>query len=410
MDKIGHFSLKTRRARWLFWAAALLLLMGAVYMYTHRDKTGPQAKALPPLVKVETLAKKDMEKRVVLSGETVPLAEVDISAKYAGRIAEILVDLGDTVRAGDVLIRQDTGDLDISILENTAGREEAAASAVESRAAYGGDRMKAESDFENAKATYERYQSLYDQGAVALQDRDDKYRAMMEAKAALESLTSQQMGRLPAVVAAKVAAAEKARYTVAALEQQRDDMTIRAPSAGRIGYRKAEVGEWAAAGEKLLSIVDNSILYLDCAVAEQDIGAIREGMRLPVSIDSLGISADGVIRYISPAMDEATRSYIVRLVLEKPDAAVRGGMFGRAEVTSAIRRDTLFVPKEAIGDDNGKKYIFLIDEEGKAHRSYVKLGLINDDSVELLSGAKAGDRAAVTNIARLREGVSVETE
>lgn len=401
---------KGRRAKYLLWAAAAVLVMAAVYMYTHRDKTGPQAKALPPLVKVETLAKKDMEKRVVLSGETVPLAEVDISAKYAGRIAEILVDLGDTVRAGDVLIRQDTGDLDISILENTAGREEAAASAVESRAAYGGDRMKAESDFENAKATYERYQSLYDQGAVALQDRDDKYRAMMEAKAALESLTSQQMGRLPAVVAAKVAAAEKARYTVAALEQKRDDMTIRAPSAGRIGYRKAEVGEWASAGEKLLSIVDNSVLYLDCAVAEQDIGAIREGMRLPVSIDSLGISADGVIRYISPAMDEATRSYIVRLVLEKPDAAVRGGMFGRAEVTSAIRRDTLFVPKEAIGDDNGKKYIFLIDDEGKAHRSYVKLGLINDDSVELLSGAKASDRAAVTNIARLREGVAVETE
>ena len=398
----------TRRFKYIAWAAALLLVMAGVYWYTHSSVKSAKTAAVRPAVAVETLVRQDMMKRVVLSGATVPKAEVDISPKYAGRIARVAVDLGDRVRAGDVLIQQDVRDLDISILQNSASSEQAMAQAVESRSQYGADTMKAQSDYDNALTTYQRYQSLYDQGAVSLQERDDKYRTLMEARAALESLQNQQMGDLPAVVAAKEAASLQAQYTVDALRQQRDDMTITAPRDGVIGFRQAEEGEWATAGQKLLTIVDNSLLYVDCDVAEQDIGILRVGMTLPVSIDSLGDTVEGRITYISPAMDSATHSYKVRLTLAGEASRVLGGMFARTEVTAVQREHTLYVPKEAVGDDNGKKYIFLIDEEGKARKAYVTLGLINDDSMEILSGASEGDRVAVTNISRLRDGMEAE--
>lgn len=398
----------TRRARYILWSVILLILMGGVYWYTHSSTKSAKAAVIRPAVQAETLTRQDMMKRVVLSGATVPRAEVDIAPKYAGRIARVAVDLGDRVKAGDVLIQQDVRDLDISILQNGAGSEQAAAEAVQSRSQYSADILKAQSDYDNALATYQRYQALYDMDAVALQERDDKYRAMMEARSVLDSLQNQQVGDTPAVVAAREAAAMQAQYTVDALRQQRDDMTLTAPRDGIIGWRQAEEGEWASAGQKLLTVVDNSLLYVDCDVAEQDIGILRLGMTLPVSIDSLGETCEGRITYISPSMDADTHSYKVRLTLDSQGGRILGGMFARTEVTAVQREHTLYVPKEAVGDDNGKKYIFLIDEEGRARKAYVMLGLINDDSMEILSGASEGDQVAITNISRLRDGMEVE--
>lgn len=400
--------MQTKRARYILWAVILLILMGGVYWYTHSTTKSAKAAVIRPAVQTETLTRQDLMKRVVLSGSTVPKAEVDIAPKYAGRIARVAVDLGDRVKAGDVLIQQDVRDLDISILQNGAGSEQAAAEAVQSRSQYSADILKAQSDYDNALATYQRYQALYDMDAVALQERDDKYRAMMEARSVLDSLQNQQVGDTPAVVAAREAAAMQAQYTVDALRQQRDDMTLTAPRDGIIGWRQAEEGEWASAGQKLLTVVDNSLLYVDCDVAEQDIGILRLGMTLSVSIDSLGETCEGRITYISPSMDADTHSYKVRLTLDSQGGRILGGMFARTEVTAVQREHTLYVPKEAVGDDNGKKYIFLIDEEGRARKAYVTLGLINDDSMEILSGASEGDQVAITNISRLRDGMEVE--
>lgn len=400
--------MQTKRARYILWAVILLILMGGVYWYTHSTTKSAKAAVIRPAVQVETLTRQDLMKRVVLSGSTVPKAEVDIAPKYAGRIARVAVDLGDRVKAGDVLIQQDVRDLDISILQNGAGSEQAAAEAVQSRSQYSADILKAQSDYDNALATYQRYQALYDMDAVALQERDDKYRAMMEARSVLDSLQNQQVGDTPAVVAAREAAAMQAQYTVDALRQQRDDMTLTAPRDGIIGWRQAEEGEWASAGQKLLTVVDNSLLYVDCDVAEQDIGILRLGMTLSVSIDSLGETCEGRITYISPSMDADTHSYKVRLTLDSQGGRILGGMFARTEVTAVQREHTLYVPKEAVGDDNGKKYIFLIDEDGRARKAYVTLGLINDDSMEILSGASEGDQVAITNISRLRDGMEAE--
>ncbi len=399
--------LSNRQWKYVMWLGILVCLMAGIYWYTHRETRGARAAPLKPAVTVETVALRDMMRRVVLSGETVPKASVDISPKYAGRIAEVLVDLGDPVKAGDVLIAEDTRDLSISIAENSAGSEAAAAEAVTSRSEYDAGILKAESDYENALRTYERYETLFSAGAVSRQERDDTYRAMMSARASLESLVNQDMGGRPAVVAAKVAAARKAASQVEALEIQREDMTLVSPIDGVVGYRDAEAGEWATAGEKLLTIVDNSTLYLDAAVAEQDMAVLREGMEVTVSIDSLGETVPGRLIYLSPAMDAATHSYKARLLLDAGNIPIRGGMFGRALVTAVQRKDTIYVPKEAVVENNGKRYVFVIDEERKAHRREVVPGLSNDEEVEIRSGLSVGEKVAVSHISKLKEGMEV---
>lgn len=394
----------------ILWIVILILLFAGIYFYTHRDSTAGKKYNSRPGVTVETMERKDMMKRVVLSGETVPKASVDISPKYAGRIASIHVDLGDHVEAGDVLLSQDTKDVSLSLAANRAGSVQAAADAVESRSSYDAGTMKAQSDYDNALTTYERYETLFGEGAVSRQERDDKYRAMMEAKAALETLTGQDVGGVPAMIASKEAAAEKAQYTADSLAAQKEDMTIVSPISGTIGYRDAEAGEWASAGQKLLTVVDNSSLYMDCAVAEQDIGVLKVGMPVSVSIDSLGEEAAGTISYISPALDASSHSYKVRIVLSPDIKGLRGGMFGRSEVTAVERKNALFLPKEGVLENNGKKYAFLVDGNHKVKKVEVTTGLYNDDSIEIVKGISAGDQVAVTNISKLKDGMTVDVE
>lgn len=398
------------KGKTILWILILLVLLGGIYYYTHRNSTSGKKYNSRPGVTVETMERKDMMKRVVLSGETVPKASVDISPKYAGRIASINVDLGDHVEAGDVLLSQDTKDISLSLSASRAGSAQAAADAVESRSSYDAGTLKAQSDYDNALTTYERYEALFGEGAVSRQERDDKYRAMMEAKAALETLTGQDVGGVPAMIASKEAAAEKAQYTADSLAAQKEDMTIVSPISGTIGYRDAEAGEWASAGQKLLTVVDNSSLYMDCAVAEQDIGVLKVGMPVSVSIDSLGEEAAGTISYISPALDASSHSYKVRIVLAPDIKGLRGGMFGRSEVTAVERKNALFLPKEGVLENNGKKYAFLVDGNHKVKKVEVTTGLYNDDSIEIVKGISAGDQVAVTNISKLKDGMTVDVE
>ena len=402
--------LHSKTAKIIIWTVILVFLLCGIYAYTHRSRVSVGKTSAHPLVKVEKMEKKDMMKRVVLSGDTVPRESVDISPKYAGRLEKVYVDLGDKVTKGDILISQDTKDISYSIAQNRAGSQEAAADAVESRASYDAGTLKAQSDYDNALSTFNRYDTLFQEGAVSRQERDDKYQAMMEARAALQNLTGQDVEGVPAVIASKEAAAEKAAYTVDSLESQKGDMTMYAPVSGTIGYRDAEAGEWAAAGQKLLTIVDNSALYLDCAVAEQDIGVLREGMDMDVSIDSLGETVKGRIIYISPDLDASTHSYKVRILLDGDGKDLRGGMFGRSTVMALERKNALYLPKEGVLENNGKKWAFLIDSSHKVKKVEVTTGLYNDDSIEILTGISEGDQAAVTNISKLKDGMTVDVE
>jgi RND family efflux transporter MFP subunit len=129
-----------------------------------------------------------------------------------------------------------------------------------------------------------------------------------------------------------------------------------------------------------------------------------------VSIDSLGEEAAGTISYISPSLDAASHSYKVRIVLAPDIAGLRGGMFGRSEVTAVERKNALFLPKEGVLENNGKKYAFLVDGNHKVKKVEVTTGLYNDDSIEILKGISAGDQVAVTNVSKLKDGMTVDIE
>lgn len=375
-----HFP-KSPRAKAIAFGLIFLLTCIAIYLYSHSSAV-PKVKGTAQNVSVTayTVTRQDMKRKISLSGQTVPVAQVDISTKYAGKIAEVAVNLGDVVAPGQVLLIQDTVDTNLTLNQDKAALEQAVADSKAAESQFGSDLQKAEVEYDTAKMNYNRYAVLKNEGAISQQELDTAYQALIVAKSALDNLESQNVGDVPASVASKYAAQAKAGYTVDSLTQQLDDMTLRAPRAGVVTYRNAEVG------------------------------AIQQGMPVSVSIESLAQDYDGYITYVSPAMDDTTKTYVVRITLAQPDAKLRGGMFAQSSIDVLQKPDTLFIPKDALTEQDGKAQVCVIRPDDTIELRTVTTGLRNDDYIEITDGLDDGDVIATTNLARLKDGTTVSIE
>lgn len=407
----SHNLLHSSRNKLVAFGLVFLLACAGIYVISHSDRAAKNSSALTNAsVQSYRAERRDMMRTISLSGQTVPLAQVDLSTKYAGNITAVYVDLGDTVEPGQVLLEQDPVDTSLQLSQNRAAWAQAAAETKSAQSQFYSDLQKAQVEYATAKMNYNRYVILKDEGAVSQKDLDTMYQALIVAKAALDNLQLQNVGDTPALIAGKQAAQAKAKYTVDSLSKQLEDLTIRAPRHGVISYRNAEAGAMAAANTKVLTITDTSGIYIDCPVAEADVAAIQPGMTVSVSVESLANTYDGTITYVSPAMDPTNKTYIVRITLSNPDTLLRGGMFAQSSLEVLQRRNTLFVPKGALVEQNGVSQLYVINPDSTIAIRTVKTGLRNDNYVEILQGLSDGEQIATTNLARLRDGVSVTIE
>lgn len=414
---MAHFPFLSRnllhssRNKLVAFGLVFLLACAGIYVISHSDRAAKSSSALTNAsVQSYRAERRDMMRTISLSGQTVPLAQVDLSTKYAGNITAVYVDLGDTVEPGQILLEQDPVDTSLQLSQNRAAWAQAAAETKSAQSQFYSDLQKAQVEYATAKMNYNRYVILKDEGAVSQKDLDTMYQALIVAKAALDNLQLQNVGDTPALIAGKQAAQAKAKYTVDSLSKQLEDLTIRAPRHGVISYRNAEAGAMAAANTKVLTITDTSGIYIDCPVAEADVAAIQPGMTVSVSVESLANTYDGTITYVSPAMDPTNKTYIVRITLSNPDNLLRGGMFAQSSLEVLQRRNTLFVPKDALVEQNGVSQLYVINQDNTIAIRTVKTGLRNDNYVEILEGLSDGEQISTTNLARLRDGVSVTIE
>lgn len=377
-------------------------------VFKNADTAKNKQEAVKSVVDVKVVQPADMSKKVALVGQTVPAAQVDIVAKYAGRVTQVEVELGQQVHSGQTLLVQDIADLDLAIAQADAAKRQAQADASETAVNFDASHSKAQIDYQRALDSYERYKSLYEQGAVSREAFDTMQQQMLNAKANLNIYATQlASGDTPAAVESKRAAVVKAERNIDALAKQRDDMILRAPRDGVIGFRQVEVGTYVQPGQKILSVVDNSSIYVDCQVSEQDVAAMKVGQAVELQLEALGRTYSGKVTYISPAADAKTQAFTVRITLTNADDAVKSGMFARGQIEVMQKTQALFIPKEALLEKNGEYSVYVITESNKAESRVVKLGLRNDREVEIISGLKAGDTVAVSNLARLRPGMEV---
>lgn len=200
--------------------------------------------------------------------------EIDIAAKYPGRIAAVLVDEGDPVEAGQILARMDTKDLEAA-LNGAEARIRQARESVRQAAAQATD---ARSRVALARQELERDQALLEKGFVSNQRIDQRRTDLETAEAGVTAATA-HFADVGESVAAAVADAER-------IHVELDEAVLTAPRAGRVLYRLAEPGEILPAGGKLLTVIDLDDVYMTFFLPTLEAGGLRIGADARIRLDA----------------------------------------------------------------------------------------------------------------------------
>ena len=305
-----------------------------------------------------------------------------VSAQVMGRIQQVLVREGDSVRAGQALVVLDDASLRASVAQAQAGVK-AAQSA----------QTAAQTNSELAASTLNRYKQLDAQKSVSPQELDEVSRRAEAAAANLEAVRAQ---------------AEAARAQEGGARTMLGYTRLVAPFAGVVTARMVDPGSMAAPGVPLLKIDQAGTLQLDIAVDESAIGAIHKGMKVPVTIDAASqTSLPGVVAEIVPAADPTSHSFLAKVDLPS-SSRIRAGMYGRAALANGTK-EAILIPRSAVVARGSLSCAYVLDGQGIAQLRYLTMGATQGDLVEVLSGVSAGEKLVDAPSDRDLAGKRIET-
>jgi RND family efflux transporter MFP subunit len=261
---------------------------------------------------------------------------------------------------------------------------------------------QADEALREARANLERTKMSHDDVAAARA-------TVAQLTAALEvaQANKAQYQIVPRELAALEAAVSEARARVQLAREQLASVRVIAPVDGVVSTRTVNVGETIGAGSPLMTVVALHGVYFEAQVPERSMAAVRPGMSVRVTVDSLpGKTFRGVVREMIPVATPGSKNFRVRIGLADTEQ-LPVGAFARGEIDLGRYPRTLVVPKESLLSLAGENYVFAIDN-GTVRRQPVKLGASDARHTQVLSGLKEGDRIVVGGVDTLSDGTRVQ--
>ncbi|MFT3760899.1 efflux RND transporter periplasmic adaptor subunit [Thauera sp.] len=307
-----------------------------------------------------------LPQRLVANGDVAAWQEASVGAAIGGqRLVEVRADVGDVVRAGQVLAvfddempRAEAGQARAALLEAEAGAAEAAANAGRARA-------------------------LRASGAMSEQQ-------------VMQFLTAEK------TTAARIASA---KATLAARELNLRHTRLLAPDDGVISARSATVGAVVASGTELFRMLRKGRLEWRARLTEAEIGRVRIGQTVALTLAD-GSRLSGSLRMVAPTVDAQTRFGLVYVDLPARGAdagLAKAGMFARGEFELG-EAEALTVPQQAVVVREAFSYVFSVGEDSRVAQLKVRTGRRVGDRVEILDGLAAGVRVVVAGAGFLNDG------
>lgn len=336
----------------------------------------------------------ELETTLELSGVLVPEQTVDISSKISGQVVKLGFHVGSAVKAGDILMRLDTEALKAQLMQAEAGLQsaEAAVQSVQNQASL------AKINLDAAQKSYDRTKTLYEAGAVPLNQMDDVTDKLNIAKNQFENASGPALNQAQAAV-------NTARANIKNLRVQIDNATIRSPLNGIVTNQSVDVGEVVSFGVSVISIVDTLILKMKSTVTQDELPLLSIGKAMDITIDSYPDSKfKGIISSIGPIAVNTGEIFPIEITI-KNKGSLMAGLSAHASLITEIRG--VVVPTSSVIQNSRESCVFVI-KDNIASRRAVKTGLKNDKGIQILKGLDAGERVAVTNVNTLTDNMAVK--
>jgi len=282
----------------------------------------------------------------------------------SGRVSEVLVKLGDRVRAGQPLAKLVSVEIGEAVSEY----------------------YKARAEEELARINHERYERLISRDIGA---RKDLLAAEADHKIAQASRNAAEKTlHAFGFTEADVALIEET-HTINA------ELLLRSPIGGRVVERNATVGERVGDDTTLFTVMDLGRLYVDAQVFERDVARLRKGQRTEVTVSALSGSVfNGEVIHISQQIDPDTRTLAVRTAIDNPGETLKVGMFATVRIFTGQEAPALSVPAAAVIEDHGESFVFV--PEGEGYRlTPVQTGFQDETLVEITGGIVEGQDIVV---------------
>ena len=206
---------------------------------------------------------------------------------------------------------------------------------------------------------------------------------------------------------------DSADAQVAAQEAAMAEKVVRAPFSGRLGIRQVDIGQYLAAGTKIVTLEQLNPLFVDFYLPQQDLPRLAIGQKVELGLDTYPSRLfPATITAIGAALTQDTRSIAVRAELQNPDAALRPGMFTAVFVDVGAVREAVTLPQTAIAYNSYGDTVYTV-EHGKdvqghetllARQVFVTLGATRGDQVQVLSGIEPGTQIVIAGQMKLHNG------
>jgi len=315
----------------------------------------------------------DLSEELALSAEFRPFQEVNVYAKVNGYVRQMKVDVGQRVKAGDVLAILEVPELQDELQRATAAVERANQDVARTKASY-----------DDAHLTYTRLSEVVKQqpNLVAQQDIDEAHARDETAKASWVAAQS----------AVREAIAGRAKYTTMIAYSR-----ITAPFAGVITKRYADTGSLVGAGtasssQALVRLSQLDPLRLVLPVPESAVPRVRDGAAVEVQVQATKETITAKVSRASGEVATSTRTMHVEVDVPNPDLRLAPGMYATATLVQESRKNTLAIPIEAAPSRKGDAAtVYVLNRDHKIEERQIKVGLETPTQLEVKSGVEENE-------------------
>ncbi|MEO8465559.1 MAG: efflux RND transporter periplasmic adaptor subunit [Gammaproteobacteria bacterium] len=349
--------------------AAFVVVAGfAAVAGCSRGGNGQRAGATAPAraavmtVTAAPLERAELARKITMNGSVYAWQEVIISPEVGGyRVAQVLVDVGDRVKAGQKLVVLST-----SLLEAEVATKQAMLN-------------QRQAELDNAESALHRGQMLAETHVLSESD--------------LDKLTADQL--------AKRAALASARADLDTSQLRLKFTSVTAPDDGIVTARMVTVGQIAQAGSEMLRVLRNGRIEWRGEAPEMRLGELAPGQEVAVSTVE-GLEVRGKIRVVAPTISTGNRTGLVYVDLP-PDDRIRPGMFARGEIEIG-RGPGFTVPLESLVSSDGYSYVFVVRPDNTVERRRIETGAVLGDSIEVVGGVQGNEIIVNKGAGFLKDG------
>lgn len=426
MTNEKHLTVSLKKGRKVWRLLLILGLVGvaALVLYRGWAATQRQATALRTgrgeiPVQISPVVRRDLAYSMSATGDIAPLMQVDLFPKVSGYLERINVNIGESVRQGQVIAQIDRNDFLHKVKEAEAKVAQAKANLAEIEAGTRTEEIRqaeeavkqAQSRFDNARLQRERIEALFKREVISKKESDIAEMEYTVAEAQLaanrERLKLLKEGARQEVRESSLAKLKEMEAILAQEQTRLQNTQVIAPFNGEITRKSVDAGALVSPSTPLVTLVHTETLKVVANVLEKDIPLLKAGIRAKIQAEAYpGRVFEGKVVRINSALDLTTRTLQTEINIPNPGHLLKPGMFSRIEVTLLEKPGTLTVPRGALIEEGGKRSVFVVEGNQALQRPIVT-GVEQDQWVEVLEGLREGDRVIIKGQGSIKDGSKV---